>query len=252
MGTRIGSHGAHSSELTDSSVNPAAFLQKLSSPFPEAQISWRAQSVTKDGDKAMALAYIDARDVMGRLDEVIGAGNWSDEYIETVKGRILCTLSIRVCGEWVSKSDGAGDSDVEAEKGAISDAFKRTAVKWGIGRYLYDMPTPWVPCTSYEKNGKKVWSAWKQNPWDFVKKAPVLEKPVERKPMTPLERFAVASANISKSANEVALRRIVDSENYKKLLEDIDGLEEKAIIMNAVTERFMAFIPQVKPQELQY
>lgn len=46
--------------------------------------------------------------------------------------------------EWVTKADGAGDSDVEAEKGAISDALKRAAVKWGIGRYLYDLGNIWV------------------------------------------------------------------------------------------------------------
>jgi len=46
--------------------------------------------------------------------------------------------------EWIWKADGAGDTDVEAEKGAISDAFKRAAVKWGVGRYLYDLDSPWV------------------------------------------------------------------------------------------------------------
>jgi hypothetical protein len=50
----------------------------------------------------------------------------------------------------VWKSDGAGDSDVEAEKGAVSDAFKRAAVKWGVGRYLYDLDSPWV---ALEKRG---------------------------------------------------------------------------------------------------
>jgi hypothetical protein len=46
--------------------------------------------------------------------------------------------------EWVWKANGAGNSDVEAEKGACSDAFKRAAVLWGIGRYLYDLDSPWV------------------------------------------------------------------------------------------------------------
>ena len=46
--------------------------------------------------------------------------------------------------EWVWKSNGAGQSDIEAEKGQFSDAFKRAAVLWGIGRYLYALPSPWV------------------------------------------------------------------------------------------------------------
>jgi hypothetical protein len=64
------------------------------------------------------------------------------------------------------RQTAAGDSDVEEEKGAISDAFKRAAVKWGIGRYLYDMPTPWVPC-EVGRNGK--WKKWKADPWTCVR-----------------------------------------------------------------------------------
>ena len=136
-------------------------LDKLRAPFPSDGIHWRAQTVTQDGTKALALAYLDARDVMDRLDDVAGAENWRDAYAETPKGRIICTLEIRVAGEWIGKSDGAGDTDVEGDKGAISDALKRAAVKWGIGRYLYDLGNVWAPCESYEANGKKKWKKWK-------------------------------------------------------------------------------------------
>ena len=100
--------------------------------------------MTKDGKKGSALAYIDARDVMKRLDDIVGFENWSDEYYETKTGRLLCTLSIKIGDGWVSKSDGAGDTNIEGAKGGISDAFKRAAVKWGIGRYLYYLPVKWV------------------------------------------------------------------------------------------------------------
>lgn len=133
---------------------------ELAAPFPPEAIHWRAQTVTKAGDKALALAYLDARDVMDRLDAAAGPANWRDSYIETAKGRTLCTLEIRVDGEWIAKSDGAGDTDVEGEKGSISDALKRAAVKWGIGRYLYDLGNVWAPCESYDANGKKKWSKW--------------------------------------------------------------------------------------------
>jgi len=117
--------------------------EDLAKPFPREQVSWRIGNTNakfrKPGDKlkGLPLAYIDARDVMGRLDEVVGAGGWSDDYKE-VKGRIICTITIH----GISKSDGAGDTDTEGEKGGISDAFKRAAVKWGIGRYLYDVKAP--------------------------------------------------------------------------------------------------------------
>lgn len=146
-------------------------FDKLAAEFPRDAISWRAQSVTGSGDKAMALAYIDARDVMERLDAVCGPGNWQDRY-EFAGPKTICYLSVKIDGEWVTKADGAGDTAVEAEKGAISDAFKRAAVKWGIGRYLYALDAPWVPCECYERGGKKHWKRWTADPWKFVKGAP--------------------------------------------------------------------------------
>jgi len=146
-------------------------ISLLAAEFPRESISWRAQTLTKNGDKAMALAYIDARDVMQRLDQVCGAANWQDRY-EFHGARTVCYLSVRINGEWITKADGAGDSDVEAEKGAISDALKRAAVKWGIGRYLYDLDAPWVPCETYERGGKLHWKSWREDPWKFVRQVP--------------------------------------------------------------------------------
>lgn len=107
-------------------------MELLKKPFPIESLHWRLGQKSKNKPKAMMLVYIDARDVMDRLDEVFGL-DWNDEYKE-VNGRIVCTISVN----GVSKSDGAGDTDFEAEKGGLSDAFKRAAVKWGVGRYLYD------------------------------------------------------------------------------------------------------------------
>jgi len=102
----------------------------LKEPFDPRQLHWR------QGRKNMMLAYIDARDVMKRLDDVVGMGNWQDSYQE-VGGRLICSLSVRVDDEWVTKSDGAGDTNIESEKGGISDSFKRAGARFGIGRYIY-------------------------------------------------------------------------------------------------------------------
>lgn len=134
---------------------------KLAAPFDK--IHWRAQTVVDrgTGPVAMALAYMDARDVMDRLDAVCGPDGWQDAYVETEKGRVICTLSIRVGEQWISKSDGAGDTAVEGEKGGISDALKRAAVKWGIGRYLYGLETPWADCEAFKGNdGKSRFKKW--------------------------------------------------------------------------------------------
>jgi hypothetical protein len=156
-----------------------ALRNALAAEFPRGQISWRAQSVSNknpDQPKALALAYIDARDVMNRLDDVVGVGGWQDRY-EVFGSKTICHLSLLIDGQWVTKADGAGDSDIEAEKGALSDAFKRAAVKWGIGRYLYDIASPWVPCELY--NGK--WSRWTVDPWSLVREQP--KKPVAEPPV---------------------------------------------------------------------
>jgi hypothetical protein len=125
----------------------------LFAPFPDKAISWRVGSTTKDKSRGMALAYIDARDVMRRLDDACGAGGWQCEYVDMSNGTICCRIGIQSpSGEWVWKANGGsatGDVDNEkeremAEKGGYSDAFKRAAVLWGVGRYLYDIETPWV------------------------------------------------------------------------------------------------------------
>lgn len=46
------------------------------------------------------------------------------------------------------QTDGAENTDIEPVKGGLSDAYKRAAVKWGIGRYLYDMEAAWVDVDS--------------------------------------------------------------------------------------------------------
>lgn len=118
-------------------------VKALSAPFNPALVSWRVGSTTKDKSRGMALAYIDARDVMERLDEVCGPEGWQCRYSHAT-GTTVCEIGI-LCGDtWVWKADGSGDTDFEAEKGALSGAFKRAAVRWGIGRYLYHLNTPWV------------------------------------------------------------------------------------------------------------
>lgn len=121
-------------------------LAKLSAPFPPNRISWRVGSTAGDKTKGMALAYIDSRDVQDRLDQVCGADGWQCRYPHAGQ-KTVCEIGVKCGEEWIWKADGAGDSDVEAEKGALSDAFKRAAVKWGIGRYLYDIDSPWVQIT---------------------------------------------------------------------------------------------------------
>jgi hypothetical protein len=118
-------------------------LKALAAPLDPDKVDWRIGSTTQDKSKGMALAYIDSRTVMERLDEVCGPEGWQCEYPHA-GAKTSCQIGIKIDDEWVWKGDGAGDTDFEGDKGAFSDAFKRAAVKWGIGRYLYDLKAPWV------------------------------------------------------------------------------------------------------------
>ena len=131
-------------------------LAKLKEPFEPDRISWRVGSTTKDKSKGMALAYIDARDVMQRLDDICGPENWQCDYPHAA-AKTVCRIGIKIGDEWVWKANGAGDTDIESEKGALSDAFKRAAVLWGIGQYLYDLDSPWVTLDTKTGSDGKVY-----------------------------------------------------------------------------------------------
>lgn len=91
----------------------------------------------RKGPGGKTLSYINARDVMKRLDDTVGAHNWQTRYIPVGDGRVACELSVNYGGQWITKTDGAGETQVEGEKGIFSDALKRAAVQHGIGRHLY-------------------------------------------------------------------------------------------------------------------
>lgn len=126
-------------------------FEKLAEPFPPTDIEWRAGATNSDKTKALALAYITSRAVMDRLDNVVGPENWRDEYRPGPNGGVVCGLSIRVGDEWITKWDGADNSDIEGVKGGLSDAFKRAGYKWGIGRYLYNLEGTWIECEVFGK-----------------------------------------------------------------------------------------------------
>lgn len=94
---------------------------------------------TKKKGSATLLLYQDARCAMDILDETVGNENWQKEYYE-VKGNVYCKIGIFGSNGWTWKSDCGAESNMDAEKGEASDAFKRAAVCWGIGRELYSGP----------------------------------------------------------------------------------------------------------------
>jgi hypothetical protein len=127
-------------------VNDANAIQAaLAAPFHPDEVGWKPQSVK--GNRALAVAYIDARTVQDRLDDVLGVGGWQDEYQILQDGSVVCQLRLHLGGEWVTKTDVGSPSEQpdggDRLKAAFSDALKRAAIKFGVGRYLYSLPKQW-------------------------------------------------------------------------------------------------------------
>jgi hypothetical protein len=106
----------------------------LAAPFDSEEVRIRTQG-------GRQLQYITARTVMNRLDDVLGPENWWDEY-QPLEHSVICRLTIKLpSGATLTKSDAGGYAGMpdsgDDDKSGFSDAFKRAAVKFGIGRYLY-------------------------------------------------------------------------------------------------------------------
>lgn len=130
----------------ETSPTPAEIVaSRLAEPFDQADVKFKPAAVS--GNRALALAYVNARAVMDRLDEAVGVHGWQDEYECLPDGSVVCRLRLRLGGEWIVKVDVGGQSEQPDEgdrrKAAFSDALKRAAVKFGVGRYLYRLPQQW-------------------------------------------------------------------------------------------------------------
>ena len=157
-------------------------LKRLSDKFPEREIEWRIGRAgqNKNGPYAHILAYLTNRAIMERLDSVCGPGGWKNEYKPGPSGGVLCGISIKIENEWVTKWDGAENTQIESVKGGLSDSMKRAAVQWGIGRYLYYLPQFWAVILQTreqgchfqpkDKNGKYEGFFWKAPglPLEFI------------------------------------------------------------------------------------
>jgi hypothetical protein len=122
-------------------------LDALTAPFAADQIEIKPGALTKDRDRALALAYADMRVYQERLDQVVGVANWTVDYRITTAG-VLCTLTILE----VTKTD-VGDYPLADDHGhadenhlttAVAQAFKRACATFGIGRFLYHLPQTWA------------------------------------------------------------------------------------------------------------
>ena len=129
-------------------------LKLLTTQFKEDEIEWRIGQCGKQKDGsvwATCLAYVQARAIMNRLDEVCGPENWKASYSFPTTVGVICALSIQIDGQWVTKEDGAEQTEIESFKGGLSSALKRAGSAWGIGRYLYRLESGFAEITQDRK-----------------------------------------------------------------------------------------------------
>ena len=134
--------------------------RRLREPFLETAVSWRAGSLSRDKKRAQALAYAEPRVYEDRLNDVLGP-NWSCRFIIWGDQRLLCELTVTVADGLggtrivTRTSTGEFDSGDKVAQGTAAEAqaFKRACSKFGLGRYLYDLPLTWV---GYDENSRRL------------------------------------------------------------------------------------------------
>jgi hypothetical protein len=132
--------------------------EALQMPFPIEDISWKVQTSgrSKNGKIwAIVVPYVKASAIQERLDSILGPENWKNEPFQPgPAGGLQCGLSLWINGNWVTKWDGADNTNYEPIKGGMTDAFKRAARMWGIGRYLTKVKPAFAEVFENSKNGE--------------------------------------------------------------------------------------------------
>jgi Rad52/22 family double-strand break repair protein len=124
-------------------------LPELRRPPAPAAVRFKLTATNRENTSGQVAAYVDARLVFDRLDLVCG-GRWHARF-EALPERLVpkpgegeaepIYVRCRLTAFGVTREDvGAG----ETPKAAFSDAIKRAAVHFGVGRALYAMASPWL------------------------------------------------------------------------------------------------------------
>jgi hypothetical protein len=127
------------------------YLAELRRPFSPSEVKFKPQAVSKDQTSGLAVFFVDARLVAERLNQVVGIENWWDSYAVLGGPNAVAWGTPVECSLWVNgvtKVDVGQlpphELDEKSWKSAYSDAFKRAAVKFGVGAHLYAAPNIWA------------------------------------------------------------------------------------------------------------
>jgi hypothetical protein len=113
-------------------------LTKLKAPFSKERLGVKVQSLNREKTRALLVLYLQHTDVQDRLEEI--DPSWCSEVLHEQTQGSVWYVRMRMTLKGVPRENVGEGSDPKA---AYSDAIKRCAMLFGVGRYLYDSPTIW-------------------------------------------------------------------------------------------------------------
>ena len=216
-------------------THPSEIHEALVAAFLPGDMEWKVQTCGKSKSGkiwALVVPYITNRAIMERLDHTVGADRWRNRYEIIQKNGevigILCGISVRINDEWIEKMDGAEPTDIESFKGGLSNAMKRAAVHWGIGRFLYGIDDTWAEIVDKgQYRGKtKDGDFFEWNPPRLAFAAP---KPTPREVSQQVEQQVEQLAQVAEATPKAAPVQVVDGRTkanaaFKLLAGDDEGI----------------------------
>jgi hypothetical protein len=189
-----------------------AIARALSAPFDAGEVKFKPAVVS--GNRALALAYVDARVIQDRLDDVLGVMGWQDSYRVLPDGSVMCRLRLKIGEQWITKVDVGGQSEQpdggDRTKAAFSDALKRAAVKFGVGRYLYRLPQLWADYDSHKRQFVRPptlpASALPAQPARAPKPAPAKAQPAAKAPRLSAHALPANGADLQRRLSDYDAR----------------------------------------------
>lgn len=132
-------------------------LKKLSEPFPADKVGVMPGRLSGDRRFAFLVLYLQHTDVYARIESVDPA--WSAEITgaHVLGDRVYVRAKVTILG--VSRENFGEGTDYKA---AASDAIKRAAMLFGVGRYLRDSEEA---CVEYVESRDK-YRAWTKDDYD--------------------------------------------------------------------------------------
>ena len=211
----------------------------LSQPFNQNDLEWRVQATGDYNGSPWAriIAYVTNRAIQQRLDDVVGINGWKNEFMplpNSVGNGAMCGISIKFGDEWVTKYDGADNTNIESTKGGLSASMKRTAVQFGIGRYLYDIEAHYAECIMEE-----AYKNLKRHEKDMYEKAKTKSEKVFYWKPPQLDARFLPKQHLSKKTYETIKKLIEETKTVKSEVCELFGVDE---LMDLYTDEAGALI----------